>query len=291
MTIKKVGVVGCGLMGAGIAQVCAQSGYSTVVREVSEELLRKGMGRIEGFLAKAVEKGKLSAADKEQTLSRLKGTVHLKDLADCDLVIEAAIENMAEKKKIFSELDKLCPKHTLLASNTSSLSVTEMACATQRPDRVEGLHFFNPVPIMKLVEMVRTELVSDQTHQALRAFAETLGKTVIVAKDSPGFIVNLLLVPYLLDAVRAVENGVATQEDIDAGMKIGCGLPMGPITLLDFVGLDTTLYIADIMYEQFKDPKYAAPPLLRRMVLAGHNGQKAGRGFYDYPQARKGQAS
>jgi 3-hydroxybutyryl-CoA dehydrogenase len=281
-TIKKVGVVGCGLMGGGIAQVAAQSGFDTVVREVSEDLLGKGIGRIQGFIGKDIEKGKISREDGDATLKRLKGTTNLADLADCDIVIEAIIENMDEKRKLYAELDRLCKPETIFATNTSSLPVVDMAAATKRQDRFGGLHFFNPVPVMKLVEAVKTISTSDATLETLKEFGEKLGKTVIIAKDSPGFIVNLLLIPYMLDAIRAYEKGIASREDIDNGMKLGCGHPMGPLTLLDFVGLDTTLYIADIMFNEYKDIRYAAPPLLRRMVAAGRYGRKSGKGFYDY---------
>ncbi|MBN9393341.1 MAG: 3-hydroxybutyryl-CoA dehydrogenase [Chloroflexi bacterium] len=283
-TIKKVGVMGCGLMGGGIAQVAAQSGFETIVGEVSEDLLGRGIGRIQGFLGKDIEKGKITREEGEATLKRLKGTTNLQDFADCDLVIEAIIENMDEKRKLYSALDGICKPETIFASNTSSLPVIEMAAATKRADRVGGLHFFNPVPVMKLVEAVKTISTSDETLETLKTFGQSLGKTVVVAKDTPGFIVNLLLVPYLLDAIRALESGVATKEDIDNGMKLGCGHPMGPLTLLDFVGLDTTYYIANIMFEEFKEARYAPPPLLRRMVLAGQYGKKSGKGFYDYNQ-------
>jgi 3-hydroxybutyryl-CoA dehydrogenase len=283
-TIKKVGVMGCGLMGSGIAQVAAQSGFETIVGEVSEDLLGRGIGRIQGFLGKDIEKGKISREAGEATLKRLKGTTDLNDFADCDLVIEAIIENMDEKRKLYSALDTICKPETIFASNTSSLPVIEMAAATRRPDRVGGLHFFNPVPVMKLVEVVKTISTSDDTIESLKSFGQAAGKIVVLAKDTPGFIVNLLLVPYLLDAIRALESGVASREDIDNGMKLGCGHPMGPLTLLDFVGLDTTYYIANIMFDEFKDARYAAPPLLRRMVLAGHYGRKSGKGFYDYNQ-------
>jgi 3-hydroxybutyryl-CoA dehydrogenase len=283
-TIKKVGVMGCGLMGSGIAQVAAQSGFETIVGEVSEDLLGRGIGRIQGFLGKDIEKGKISREAGETTLKRLKGTTDLNDFADCDLVIEAIIENMDEKRKLYSALDALCKPETIFASNTSSLPVIEMAAATKRSDRVGGLHFFNPVPVMKLVEVVKTISTSDETIESLKSFGQAAGKIVVLAKDTPGFIVNLLLVPYLLDAIRALESGVASREDIDNGMKLGCGHPMGPLTLLDFVGLDTTYYIANIMFDEFKDARYAAPPLLRRMVLAGHYGRKSGKGFYDYNQ-------
>ncbi len=286
MEIKKVGVVGCGLMGSGIAQVAAQKGFTVAVREVNSELLAKGLKSIEGFLAKGVEKGKVTREDMGATMSRLSGTTDLKALADCDVVVEAITENMDLKKETYRTLDAACKKTTIFASNTSSLSVTEMAAATKRPERFVGLHFFNPVPLMPLVELVKTIQTTEDTFATAKAFGESLGKQVIVARDSPGFIVNLLLVPYLIDAVRALEAGVATREDIDKGMTLGCGYPMGPFTLLDFVGLDTTLYIADIMFNEFKEPRYAAPPLLRRMVSAGYLGKKSGRGFYDYTQKK-----
>ncbi len=282
MAIRKVGVVGCGLMGSGIAQVCAAAGLETVVREANDDLLRKGMKRIDGFLQNGVDKGKMAAEQKAQILSRLKGTTQAADLADCDLVIEAIIENMAEKRKLYAELDALCKPSTIFASNTSSLCIIEMAAATRRPDRFCGLHFFNPVPLMKLVEIVRTIATSEATLAEAHAFAKAVGKTAITAKDTPGFVVNLLLVPYMLDAIRALESGLATREDIDTGMKLGCGYPMGPLELLDFVGLDTTYYIANIMFDEFRDAKYAPPTLLKRMVLAGHYGRKSGKGFYDY---------
>lgn len=286
-SIQKVGVVGCGLMGSGIAQVAAQSGRKTVVREVNDDFLKKGLSRIESFLAKAVEKGKMPAAEKEKVLGNLQGTTDLKAFADCDIVIEAVVENLDEKRKLFSELDRICKPSCLFSSNTSSLAIADMAAATKRPDKFVGLHFFNPVPIMKLVEVVKAIGTSDETVAAAKAFGESLGKSPIVARDTPGFVVNLLLVPFLLDAIRAYESGVATKEDIDQGMVLGCGHPMGPLTLLDFVGLDTTLYIADIMWKEFADARYAAPPLLRRMVAAGHHGKKSGRGFYDYAPAGK----
>jgi 3-hydroxybutyryl-CoA dehydrogenase len=282
LAIKKVGVIGSGLMGSGIAQVSAQFGFDTLVGEVSEDLLGRGLGRIQSTLGKDIDKGKISHQEGEVILKRLKGTTNLEDFADCDLIIEAIIENMDEKRKLYSTLDSVCKPETVFASNTSSLPIIEMAAATKRQDRVGGLHFFNPVPVMKLVEAVKTISTSDETLESLKAFGEAVGKTVIVAKDTPGFIVNLLLVPYMLDAIRAYEAGIASREDIDNGMKLGCGHPMGPLTLLDFVGLDTTYYIANIMFEEFKDARYAAPPLLKRMVLAGHYGRKSGKGFYDY---------
>ena len=282
MAIKTVGVIGCGLMGAGIAQVSAQSGYKTIVREVNDDVLKKGLGRIDGFLAKSVEKGKMTAEQKAATMANLSGTTKLADFHACDLVIEAAIENIDLKKELFAELEAICPATTIFASNTSSLTIMEMAAATKRGDRFVGLHFFNPVPLMKLVEVVRTVATSQQTFDAAFAFAKALGKEPITCKDNSGFVVNLLLVPYLLDAIRAVENGVASIEDIDKGMMLGCGYPMGPLTLLDFVGLDTTYFIAEIMFKEYRDAKYAPPPLLRKMMLAGYHGKKSGKGFYDY---------
>jgi 3-hydroxybutyryl-CoA dehydrogenase len=282
MGIQNVGVVGCGLMGSGIAQVSAQKGYSTLVREINEDALRKGMDRIRGFLGEGVKRGKVPQAEMDRTLGNLRGTTSLGDLKDCDLVIEAVIENLEEKRKVWAELDRICKPSTIFASNTSSISITSQAAATRRHDRFLGLHFMNPVPIMKLLEIVRPEITSEETYQSARAFGESLGKTVVTAKDTPGFIVNVLLVPYLCEAVRAVEHQLATKEDVDQAMKLGCGMPMGPIELLDFVGLDTTLYIMDVLFEQFHDPRYAAPTLLRRMVAAGRVGKKSGRGFYEY---------
>jgi len=282
MEIKRVGVVGCGIMGSGIAEVCARSGYEVVVREVSDELLQKGLERIRKSMAKGVKRGKLTQGEMDAALARIQGTTEMKDFAPCDLVIEAVVEKMEVKKQVFAELDAICPPHAILASNTSSLCITEMASATKRPDKVLGMHFFNPPPIMPLLELVRTILTSGETLQTAQEFGKSLGKTTVVAKDTPGFIVNLLLVPYLLDAVRALEKGVATKEDIDTAIKLGLNHPMGPLTLLDFIGLDTALYIAEAMYQEFRDPRYAPPPLLRRMVLAGHLGRKSGRGFYEY---------
>lgn len=282
MTVRWVGVVGCGLMGSGIAEVCARAGYQVLVREVTSELLEHGLARIDASLRRAVERGKVAEEAARQARQAIRGTVALRELGESDLVIEAVIEQMAEKQAVFRELDGLCPPHTIFASNTSSLSITEMASATKRPDRVVGMHFFNPVPVMTLVEVALGLHTSEETLEAAKAFAASVGKRVVVAKDYPGFIVNLLLVPYLLDAVRALELGVATKEDIDTAVTLGLNHPMGPLTLLDFVGLDTTYYIAEAMYAEFKDARYAPPPLLKKMVLAGFLGRKAGRGFYEY---------
>jgi 3-hydroxybutyryl-CoA dehydrogenase len=282
MEIKKVGVVGCGLMGAGIVEVCAKAGYEVVVSEINDEFLQKGMDRLNKSLSRAVSKGKATQEEMDATLARVKGTTDTADFAPCDLVIEAAIENMELKKKIFAELDGILRPGAIIGSNTSSLCITEMASATQRGDRVLGIHFFNPVPVMPLLELVRTILTSDETLAVVQEFGQSVGKTTVVAKDTPGFIVNRLLIPYLLHAVKIYEDGLATREDIDTAIKLGLNHPMGPLTLLDLVGLDTTLFIADAMFEEFKDPRYAAPPLLRRMVLAGHLGRKSGKGFYDY---------
>ncbi len=282
MTIHKVGVLGAGLMGAGIAEVAAKAGYTTVVREVSEDLARKGLARIDASMAKAVEKGKLSAADRDAAKGRLTTTTRLADLSDCDILVEAIIENLDVKRDTYRELDKLCKASTIFCSNTSSLTITEMSAATQRPDRFAGLHFFNPVPVMKLVEVVRTIATSDATGEAVFGFAQSLGKEPIRTRDNSGFIVNRLLVPYLLDAVRALEEGVGTKEDIDKGMELGCGHPMGPLKLLDFVGLDTTYAISEIMFLEYREKRFAPPPLLKRMVLAGRYGKKSGRGFYEY---------
>ncbi|MGD8473624.1 MAG: 3-hydroxybutyryl-CoA dehydrogenase [Anaerolineae bacterium] len=282
MGLKMIGIVGCGLMGSGIAEVCARADYRVLVREVNEELLERGLGRIQKSLGKAVAREKISQDQADHTLARIQGTLDLADFAECDLVIEAAVENMDLKKGIFAELDDILAPHAILASNTSSLCVTEMASVTGRGDKVLGIHFFNPVPVMPLIEFVRTILTSDETIATAREFGSSLGKTMVTAKDTPGFIVNRLLIPYLLQAVQVYEDGLASREDIDTAIKLGLAHPMGPLTLLDFVGLDTTLFIADAMYEEYKDPRYAAPPLLRRMVLAGQLGRKSGRGFYEY---------
>lgn len=287
MAIQRVGVVGCGLMGSGIAQVCAAAGFETVVREVAPELVEKGLKGIEKNLARLVEKGTISEAAKGEIRGRLKATTAVEDLQDCDLVIEAIIEQLPAKKELFGALDKLCPASTIFASNTSSLTITEIATSTKRPERFVGLHFFNPVPVMKLVEVVRTIATDPAVYDEMVAFGAKLGKTPVRASDSTGFIVNRLLVPYLLDAIRALEEGVGSIEDIDNSMKLGCGYPMGPLTLLDFVGLDTTYYIANIMFDEFKERRFAPPPLLKRMVLAGWNGRKSGRGFYNYADLAK----
>jgi len=287
MPIEKVGVVGCGLMGSGIAQVAAQSGCDVVVREVSQQLLDKGLQSIDKNLARLVEKGTLQAADRDKVRARLRGTTNLDDFKDRDIIIEAIIEQLPAKKELYGALDKICPKQTIFASNTSSLSITEMATFTTRPDRFIGMHFFNPVPVMKMVELIRTIATDPKVFDEAVALGGRFGKTVVRTTDRTGFIVNRLLVPYLLDAVRALEEGVASVEDIDNSMKLGCGHPMGPLTLLDFVGLDTTYYISQIMFDEFKEKRFASPPLLKRMVLAGWNGRKAGRGFYDYSDPAK----
>ena len=280
--LEKIGIAGGGLMGAGIAQVAAASGFEVLLLEVDAARVAAALAGIGGRLDREVAKGRLDAAGKAAALTRLVGTTRREDLADRDLVIEAITEKLPAKRELFAALDAICRPECIFASNTSSLAITALAAATQRRDRFVGLHFFNPVPVMKLVELVRTEAASEATFAQVRAFGESLGKTVVVAKDTPGFVVNRLLVPYLLDAIRALEAGVASKEDIDAAMKLGCGHPMGPLTLLDFVGLDTTQHVAEIMVAEFKDSRYAPPPLLQRMVAAGHLGRKSGRGFYSY---------
>jgi 3-hydroxybutyryl-CoA dehydrogenase len=282
MEIKSVGVLGCGLMGSGIAQVCAAAGYKTVVREIEQNLLDKGLNRINKFLSDGVERGKVTAEAKQRTLANLSGTTTFEDLQGCDIVIEAIVENVDQKTAAFAALDATVGDQTVFCSNTSSLCITELAAKTRRPDRFAGLHFFNPVPLMKLVEVIRGLTISDDTYRTVYAFAQSLGKEPITAPDKPGFIVNRLLVPYLLDAIRSYEHGLGTIEDIDKGMKLGCGYPMGPFALLDFVGLDTTYYIANIMFAEYREPAYAPPPLLKRMVLAGRLGKKSGQGFYKY---------
>jgi len=280
--IKKVGVLGCGLMGSGVAQVAAAAGYQTVVRDVSDAVMAKGKAGIAKSLDKFVEKGKLSAADRDATLARLSYVTDVAALKDCDIVIEAVTEDLELKNGLWKQLDAMCPAHTIFASNTSSLTIAAMASATARGDRFVGLHFFNPVPLMQLVEVVRTVTTSPATFDRAFAFAKSLGKEAVAAKDNSGFIVNLLLVPYLLDAIRALEHGVASTVDIDNAMKLGCGYPMGPLTLLDFVGNDTTYKIAEIMFTEYRETRYAPPPLLKRMVMAGLYGRKSGKGFYDY---------
>jgi 3-hydroxybutyryl-CoA dehydrogenase len=282
MEIRTVGVLGCGLMGSGIAQVAAGAGYKTIVREVNDTALEAGLGRIKKFLADGVAKGKVTEDAQNKTLANLTGTTNTADLKECDIVIEAIIENLDEKRAIYHAVEAAVRPDTIIVSNTSSLCITELAAATRRPDRFGGLHFFNPVPLMKLVEVIRALTTSEETNQTLTTFATSLGKEPIAAPDRPGFIVNRLLVPYLLDAIREYERGLGTVEDIDKGMKLGCGHPMGPLTLLDFVGLDTTYYIANIMFEEFREPRFAPPPLLKRMVLAGYHGRKTKRGFYTY---------
>ena len=287
MAIERVGVVGCGLMGSGIAQVAANAGFQVTVREVSPQLVEKGLQSIDKNLQRLVDKGTLPQAERDKVRGRLRGTTNLEDLKACDIVIEAIIEQLPAKRELWNALDEICPKATIFASNTSSLSITEMATFTQRPDRFLGLHFFNPVPVMKLVEVIRTIATDPKVNEEVVAFALRLGKTPVRTTDRTGFIVNRLLVPYLLDAVRALEEGVGSVEDIDNSMKLGCGHPMGPLALLDFVGNDTTYYIANIMFDEFKEKRFASPPLLKRMVLSGWNGRKAGRGFYDYSDPAK----
>ena len=282
MEIKKVGVVGCGTMGNGIVLVCAQSGYPVVVSEINEQLLNKGLAAIDKFLSTSVQKEKITQQDKDSIQARIKGTTDMKDFADCDLVVEAVVENIDLKKKIFAELDKICPKHAILATNTSCLSVIDIAAATNRVDKVLGLHFMNPVPLMKLLEVVRTIATSDETLEIGKKFSESVGKTIVVAKDTPGFIANYLEMPYLLNAIKMMDAGVATKEDIDTTMKLGFNYPMGPLTLSDLIGLDTILFVVDAIYEDTKDTQYAAPPILRKMVTAGWLGRKTGKGFYDY---------
>jgi 3-hydroxybutyryl-CoA dehydrogenase len=282
MAIENVGVIGCGLMGGGIVQVSAQAGFRVLFVEASDELVARGLGRLRETLDGLAARGKITAQARDDTLARVAGTPRLDDLKACDLVVEAMTENQALKNETFAALGRICGPEAILATNTSSCNVTAMAAATRGPGRVLGLHFFNPVPLMRLVEVVRTILTDDATVRAATEWVTALGKTPVQAKDSTAFIVNRLLVPYLLDAVRVYEQGLATLEDIDAAMKLGCGYPMGPFTLLDLVGLDTTLYVAEVMFEEFREPRYAPPPLLKRMVLAGRLGRKTGRGFYTY---------
>jgi len=282
MEIQTVGVVGAGLMGSGIIEQTARCGYRVIAREIDEQALQGGQKRVEKSMGRAVERSKMTEQERDEANGRITWTTNLGELRECDLVVEAIIENLNQKQDLFRELDEITRPDVILASNTSSVSITAIASVTARPERVAGAHFFNPVPVMRLLELVRGLLTSDETLGTLRQFGSSLGKEVIVAQDTPGFIVNALLVPYLLDAVRMVENGIATKEDIDTGINLGLNHPMGPLTLLDYVGIDTTLYIADVMYEEYRDPKYAAPPLLRKMVRAGYLGRKNGRGFYDH---------
>ena len=282
MEIRKVGVVGCGLMGSGIVQVTAQAGFDTVVIEANDELLQRGLGRVRQTLDGLVEKGKLEAKTRDAMLGRISGGVGLETLKACDLVVEAMTENQALKNETFANLDRICPPHAILATNTSSCNVTALAAATKRPAQVVGLHFFNPVPLMKLVEVARTILTDERVLETATEWVRAVGKVPVQTKDATAFIVNRLLVPYLLDAIRVYEGGLARLEDIDQAMKLGCGYPMGPFTLLDLVGLDTTMYVAEVMFEEFREPRYAPPALLKRMVLAGQLGRKTGRGFYTY---------
>ena len=286
MEIKKVGVVGCGLMGSGIAQVVAQKGYPVTVVEISQEILKTGLGRIDKFLAGGVKRGKITEEEKKSTLGRIRGSSSLEDISGSDLVIEAVVENLGLKREVFQSLGKFCGEETILASNTSSLSITEMMTAVSRPERFVGMHFFNPVPLMRLVEVVRTMVTDPGIYRTAVEFTQSLGKTPLQAIDRTGFIVNRVLVPYLLDSIRALEEGVGSLEDIDRGMTLGCGYPMGPFALLDLVGIDTTYFIANIMFDEFREGRFAPPPLMKRMVLAGFHGRKTGKGFYDYSGER-----
>jgi len=296
MEIKKVGVLGCGLMGSGIAQVAAMAGFDVTVLEVEQKFLDKGFAGIEKSLAKFAEKppekGGITVQQRDEIRGQLKGTLRKEDLADCDIIIEAVIENVGQKKEMYAALDGIVKKDAIFASNTSSISITELMTATKRPERFVGLHFFNPVPLMKLVEVVRTIATASDVYETAYEFGKKLGKVPVRTRDKTGFIVNRLLVPYMLDAIRAYEEGVGSIEDIDNAMKLGCGYPMGPFTLLDFVGLDTTYYITHVMYDEFKEQRFASPPLLKRLVMAGWYGRKTGKGFYDYsdpnnPKANK----
>lgn len=282
MSVERVGVVGFGLMGHGIAQVCAQAGFGVVVRETEQRFLERGFRRIDESLARLVRSQKLSQADADAARKRIRGTTDLRELRDAQLVVEAIVEDIEQKKALFRELDRLAPPETIFASNTSSYTIAEMAAVTSRPDRFAGLHFFNPPQVMRLVEIVRAITTSDATIETLRGVVRRLGKTGIVCKDTPGFVVNRLLIPYMLEAVRALEEGVATADEIDEAMRLGAGYPMGPFTLLDYVGIDTTYHAAESLYEEFREPRYAPPPLLKRLVLAGRHGRKTGEGFYRY---------
>jgi 3-hydroxybutyryl-CoA dehydrogenase len=282
MKIQKVGVVGCGVMGSGIVQVCAQSGYPVVVSEINDEFLNKGLAKLDSALARSVEKGRLSQEDKDAAMGRIKGTTNTKDFSDCDLMIEAALENMELKKKTIAELDKICPKETILSTNTSVLSVIDIAVSTQRPDKVLGMHFFNPAPVMKLLELVRTIATSDETIETCKNFGVSIGKSPVVAQDTPGFIVNRLVTPFIFSAIRMLESGTATRDNIDTAINLGLNHPMGPLSLADAIGLDVLLDGATAMYEDLKDPQYAPPTLMKKMVTAGWLGRKSGKGFYDY---------
>jgi 3-hydroxybutyryl-CoA dehydrogenase len=282
MEIKQIGVVGAGIMGAGIAQVAAQAGYQVIVREINDDLLKKGLGSINSFLAKSVEKGKLSQPDKDGIMGRIKGTLNISDFKDCDLVVEAVVENLDLKKKVFAELDAVCPKHAVLATNASTVSIIDIARATQRPDKVIGTHYFNPVAMMKLVEIVKTIATSEETVKVCQDYCKSIGKETVIARDTPGFIVNRLSTPFMLEAVRMLENGVATREDIDNAVKLGLNHPIGPLALLDLIGIDSVYYGTSSIYEETKDPQYAPPVLMRKMVAAGWLGRKTGKGFYDY---------
>jgi 3-hydroxybutyryl-CoA dehydrogenase len=284
MDINNVGVIGCGVMGGGIVQVCAQSGYEVTVLEINNELLNKGLNAIKSALSKSMSKGQLSQEDCEAVIGRIKGTTEARDFGHCDLVIEASSENMDLKKRLFAEVDRVCPEHTILATNTSCLSVIEIAMATSRPEKVISLHFMNPAPVMKLLEVVRTVATSDATMEISRRFGESLGKNIIVVQDTPGFVVNRLLIPFIIHAISLFEAGLATKEDIDIGVSLGLGHPMGPLRLADLIGLDIVLQITEYIYEELKDPRYIKPILLKKMVSAGWLGRKTGRGFYEYPQ-------
>jgi len=285
MEIKKVGVVGCGLMGRGIVEVTARAGYEVIVSEINQELLDKGMAALDASLVRGVKAGKVTEQEKADTMKRITGTTNTGDFKSCDLVIEAAIENLELKKKIFADLDKICPAQTILATNTSCLSVIDIAAVTKRQDKVLGVHFFNPVPLMRLVELIKTIATSEETLKVARAFGEKVGKEVVIVTDTPGFIVNRLMIPLLIDAIRMLESGTATKEDIDKAVKLGLNHPMGPVALADFIGLDTVYFICNAMYEDLKEPRYAPPMLLKKMVAAGRYGRKSGKGFYEYRQA------
>ena len=282
MEIKKVGVVGAGIMGAGIAQSAAQAGYQVVIREINDELLKKGLGSINSALTRNVEKGRMTQAEKDAVWSRIEGTVNMSDFSDCDYTIEAVIENLELKRKVFAELDKICPPHTILATNASTVSIIDIAKATNRPDKVIGTHYFNPVAMMKLVEIVRTIATSDETVKICQEYCKSIGKETVIAKDTPGFIVNRLGTPFMLDAIRMLESGIASRDDIDNAIKLGLNHPIGPLALLDMIGIDSVYYGASTIYDETKDPKYAPPVLMRKMVSAGWLGRKTGKGFYDY---------